>query len=115
MEKYKATILITPPSQIVLMLTDSGFKAAHFARIKFVICGGYLVHERIKTAMQKILPNGKFIIVYGLTEFAGAISNTFLHDKLNSVGTLTSGTMMKVNNTEHLPGMKIKFDILGDR
>lgn len=93
--KNRIQILLTPPSQMALLLNDPNLKASDLESLLFYYCGGSHVPQEMSAAMSKLLVNGIVIVGYGLSEVAGIIAMTDAKEKC-STGQLGFGVKIKI-------------------
>lgn len=71
-EKFKITNMLTPPSQMALMLKSPAIKTANLSSMTKYYCGGSAVSFSALTAIQDYFPNSVIKVVYGMTEISSA-------------------------------------------
>lgn len=71
-EKYKISTILTPPSQMALMLKSPAIKTTDLSSISKYYCGGSAVPFPNLTSIQKYFRNTTIKVIYGMSEIAGA-------------------------------------------
>ncbi|CAD7089736.1 unnamed protein product [Hermetia illucens] len=95
-ERYRVTSIITPPSQLALMLQCPNIKTRDLSSLRDYHCGGSLVSPALCGEMEEYLPNGRISVVYGSTEIGGAVSTNMNPFKSGSVGKLVDNVQVKI-------------------
>ncbi|XP_058815928.1 uncharacterized protein LOC131679252 [Topomyia yanbarensis] len=95
LEKYPIRCFLTPPAYAHLLLRDPRAKTAKWSSIAVWSIGGSFVPEKIRCAIDNVLPNGKTCIGYGNSETAGATFDMW-KQKPNSVGLLMPNFNAKI-------------------
>jgi 4-coumarate--CoA ligase len=97
-EQYKGSILITPPSQVAMMLQSPVLKLADLSSVRLQVVVGGFMDESMRKAMQEQLLYGALVVTYGMTEVASIISLTMPFQKFsNSSGRINPNFKMKVS------------------
>lgn len=97
-EQYKVNVMITPPSQIAMLLQSPWLKLADLSSMRLHLVGGGFLDESLRKSMQDHLLYGGLIVSYGMTEMAGLISYTVpFQAPSKSVGKIVPNTKLKVN------------------
>lgn len=71
-EKFKVTNLMTPPSQMALMLKSPTIATWDLSSMKKYYCGGSAVSFSVLTDIRKYFKNSTIQVVYGMTEISSA-------------------------------------------
>jgi 4-coumarate--CoA ligase len=97
-EQYKVNVLITPPSQIAMLLQSPVIKLADLSSVRMQIVAGGFIDESLRKAMQEQLLYGAVLVSYGMTEVAGIIAVTAPFQPFtNSSGKITPNFKLKVS------------------
>lgn len=97
-EQYKVNVLVTPPSQIAMLVQAPILKLADLSSIRMHIVVGGFIDESLRTLMQEHILYGALLVTYGMTEVASMICLTEPFRKLsNSSGFITPNFKIKVN------------------
>lgn len=98
-EKYRVNVLISPPSQVAMLLQSPWLKLADLSSIRLHLIVGGFMDEGLRKAMQDHLLYGALLVTYGMTEMAGLIALTQpFQSASNSVGKIVPNTKMKVRH-----------------
>ncbi|GAB0090743.1 AMP-binding, conserved site [Sergentomyia squamirostris] len=95
LKEYPVTLVINSPSQVAELVNSPLIEKDTMAKVKCMMCGGGLVTQELADSVKPYLPNGVFVIGYGMTE-TGGISALFVPTSKVSVGTLTVGVTVKI-------------------
>lgn len=93
---YKVEGLLTPPSQMALLLNEESLCAADLDSVTEYLCGGSHVQPEMARQMNGMLCNGMVRIGYGMSEIGGVASMTTTAEDLDCVGQLCNGMQLKV-------------------
>ena len=97
-EKYKVNVVLTPPSQVALLVQSPVLKLADLSSLRMYLVGGGFITETLRETLQDHLLYGALIVTYGMTEIAGLASSTMPFQKAsNSSGKISPNTKLKVN------------------
>lgn len=96
-EKYRVSIIISPPSQAGLVLQNSKTKTTDFTSMRLYMTGGSVVPLTYQMQINELLKNGRNIVAYGMTEICGmaTATNEYFH-KYGTVGQVVPGVFIKV-------------------
>lgn len=94
-EKYKVTTVMSPPSQLGLILQSPLVEKINLSSVTSYFCGGSPVPNYFIEQMNKLLKNGKVIVAYGLSEIAGICTMNNSGIK-TSIGQLAPMVLMKI-------------------
>ena len=83
-EKEKATILLSVPTLILMILSSPEFKQEKIDSLRHIVLGGAPVSEAHMLLMKSKIPNAGFYIVYGLSEMS-PVSVTLKDDTIEHV------------------------------
>lgn len=101
-EQYRVNALLTPPSQVAMLIQSPWIKLADLSSIRIHLIGGGFMDESLRKSMQDHLLYGALIVSYGMTELAGLIAFTQpFQSASNSVGKIVPNTKMKVRKRAH--------------
>lgn len=97
-ELYKVTVIISPPSQVALIVRSPALKLADLSSVRlYMVGGGYLV-DHLRKSLQDHLLYGVLLVTYGMTEIAGLVSITVPFQNISdSVGKISINTKVKVS------------------
>jgi 4-coumarate--CoA ligase len=96
-EKYKINIVLTPPSQVAMLVQSPVLKLADLSTVRIYLVGGGSLAESLRTTLQDHLLYGTSIFTYGMTEIAGLVSSTTPFQKAsNSSGKISPNMKIKV-------------------
>lgn len=96
-EQYRVNIMITPPSQVAMLLQSPWLKLADLSSLRVHLVGGGFLDESLRKTMQDHLLYGALLVSYGMTEMAGLVSFTLpFQAASNSVGKIVPNTKLKV-------------------
>lgn len=98
-EKYEVTMVVTPPSQLGLLLHSPIIKKADLSSIRLYFCGGSTVPQHFLDQMNSLLKNGISCNGYGMTEIGGGIAGN-ITGKKSSVGFLMANIDVKIISEE---------------
>ncbi|CAD7089735.1 unnamed protein product [Hermetia illucens] len=102
-EKYRVTSILTPPSQLAMMLQCPDIKTRDLSSLREYLCGGSFVAPTLCDKMEEHLPNGKMIVAYGSTEMGGLCTMNVNPSKYGSVGKLVDNLQMKIVDDDGVP------------
>lgn len=60
------------------------------------MCGGSKAPFEVCEEFNRYLPNGKMVVIYGMTEIGGAVSVAVIQHNCNSEGKLSHGIQVKI-------------------
>lgn len=114
-ERYKVNAVLTPPSQVAMLVQSPVLKLADLSSIRMYLVGGGFMPSHLRQAIQDHLLYGALIVTYGMTEIGGLISTTLPFQKpSNSVGKITPNMKLKVG--ESLSSIiDLNLEIFSDR
>ncbi|KAG5676094.1 hypothetical protein PVAND_005948 [Polypedilum vanderplanki] len=96
-EQYKASVLLTPPSQIAMLLQSPFLKLADLSSVRLHVVAGGFIDESMRKSMQGHLLYGALLVTYGMTEVASIISITAPLQKFsNSSGKINPNFKLKI-------------------
>lgn len=91
-------VVLTPPSQVALLVQSPVLKLADLSSLRMYLVGGGFITETLRETLQDHLLYGALIVTYGMTEIAGLASSTMPFQKAsNSSGKISPNTKLKVN------------------
>lgn len=93
-KKYKVNTLLTPPSQLILILNSPELDSSCLESVNEWLCGGSHLSRQFAEQMNTHLNNGRVRILYGCSEIAGIASGTI--SNYDSVGKLSQGLSLKI-------------------
>ncbi|CAD7089737.1 unnamed protein product [Hermetia illucens] len=102
-EKYRVTSILTPPSQLALMLQCPDIKTRDLSSLREYLCGGSFVAPALCDKMEEYLPNGRMTVAYGSTEIGGICNINMNPFKYGSVGKLVHNFQMKIVDDNGIP------------
>lgn len=88
-DKHKVKTVFSSPSHLAFMTQQNIHNTVQEWRV-----GGSKVSPSLCEAMNKLLPNGRVVLVYGSSEMGGIVSQS--EDNYDSVGRLTQGITAKI-------------------
>lgn len=94
-EKYKVTTILSPPSQLGIIVQSPLIKQANLASVSAYFSGGSTVPDHFVEQMNKLLKNGKVFVTYALSEIAGLCTLNYSGMK-SSIGQLAPMILMKI-------------------
>lgn len=96
-EQYKVNAVLSPPSQVAMMLHSPVLKLADLSSIRLWMFAGGAVEKSLRKAWQDHLLYGSIIVTYGMTELGGlaAITDVFPISN-NSSGRLVPNLKIKI-------------------
>lgn len=98
-EKYKVNVLLTPPSQVAILVQSPVVKLADLSSVRLYLIGGGFLAQNLRTALQDLLLYGSIIFTYGMTEIGGMAASTLPFQKpSNSSGKISLNTKLKVKD-----------------
>lgn len=95
-ETYKITYVINSPYQILLTLKSDLMKNADLSSVKYYYVAGSIVPSELPANMEKFLPNGKILPVYGMSEITRISLATLEYRRYASVGQLWKRSTVKI-------------------
>lgn len=96
-ERYKVNVLLTPPSQVAMLVQSPVIKLADLSTVRMYLVGGGFLAQNLRTTLQEHLLYGAMIFTYGMTEIGGIAAATILFQKqTNSSGKISPNTKLKV-------------------
>lgn len=96
-EKYKVTLALNPPHQVVLMMKNERFNKTDLSSLKHQFIGGSKVPLYLKQEMTRLVPNCEVYVGYGMSETAGAISIDYpASNEKDTIGKLANGVQAKI-------------------
>lgn len=110
-EKYKVTGLISASHQMVLTVKCAAIATTDLSSVKHFIVGGSKVPLEPSKNIQKHLPNGSVLIVYGISEIFGLIAMNVRGVENEAVGQLVHGVRVKIVDDD---GNRLGIDRVGE-
>lgn len=98
-ERYKANIILCPPSQIALTLTSERLPACDLSSIELVMVGGSAVPYSLVEKFKQFATNATFLTGYGMSEVCNWIAYHEMEPS-DSVGQLGSNIEVKIINDD---------------
>lgn len=96
-EKYKISVVMTPPSQVALLSQSPVLKLADLSSVRLYLIAGGFLSESLRVSLQDHLLYGTIIVTYGMTELGRLASLTQPFQKpSNSSGKVAPNVMLKV-------------------
>lgn len=98
-EKYKVEIVITPPSQVALLLQSPEAKLADLSSIRLYSIGGGFLPKSLRDDLQDRLPKSIVSVSYGMTELGGVsygVAIPSLQKSSHFSGKIAPNVMLKV-------------------
>lgn len=96
-EKYKVTWILNAPHHVVMIMNSDRFEKTDFSSIRYFTVGGSKVPFHVKNELNRRLPNGEVVIVYGMSEIGGIITYDFpITRGKDIVGRLCDGIRAKI-------------------
>ncbi|XP_053699096.1 uncharacterized protein LOC128746070 [Sabethes cyaneus] len=95
MQQYPINNVFTPPSYIHLLMRHKRTKTVDWSNLKTWTFGGSLVSEEIRNYVDALLPNGRSIDGYGVSEL-GPVAVDLFGRRSHSVGQLLSNVSGKI-------------------
>lgn len=106
-EQYRVNIVLTPPSQVAMLVQSPVYKLADLSSIRLYLVGGGFLAQHLRETLQDHLLYGALIMVYGMTEMAGIVTSTQPFQKpSNSVGKIMPNMKIKVSQV-YFVGMSV--------
>lgn len=110
-EKYKVTGLISASHQMVLTVKCAAMATTDLSSVRHFIVGGSKVPLESSMTLQKYLPNGLVLNVYGMSEIFGLIAMNVLGVENEAVGQLVHGARVKIVDDD---GNRLGIDRVGE-
>lgn len=102
-ERYKANVVLTPPSQVAMLVQSPVLKLADLSTIRTFLVGGGFLAQHLREAIQDHLLYGTIVMTYGMTEVGTIIAATLpFQNPSNSVGKITPNMQIKVKKFKNL-------------
>lgn len=96
-EQYKVSVVLTPPSQVAMLVQSPVAQLADLSTIRMYLVGGGFIPPHLRESLQDILLYGALVVTYGMTEVCSIISSTAPFQKpSNSTGKIMPNTKLKV-------------------
>lgn len=95
MQQYPITNMITQPSYAQALLRHKRAKTVDWSNLVSWSFGGSFVSEDIRNSVDNLLPNGRSVITYGVSEI-GAIAVDLFGRRTNSAGQLLPNVSAKI-------------------
>ncbi|XP_037920264.1 luciferin 4-monooxygenase-like [Hermetia illucens] len=95
-EQYRITSILTPPSQLAMMVECPEIKTKDLSSLREYLCGGSFVAPALCDKMAEYLQNGRITVVYGSTEAGGGCTMNVNPYKYGSVGKLIHNFQMRI-------------------
>ena len=103
LKRLKPTILIAGPAHVAPCLQQNLFQGVDFSDMRFAVLSGTTVPTTLSTAFEELLPNGKVLQAWGMTELQfGACSrpSDSRAVRFETIGRATPGTELRVADGE---------------
>jgi len=101
--KHKCTHMVVVPTMIIQILKSKLFRPSYFESLKICISAGAAATETQMKDFQALLPNVKFVGLYGMSEMA-PITMTGLDDSLETIATTVGkpvhGVELKISDPD---------------
>lgn len=96
-EQYNVTFAFNAPHQVGLILKNERFTKTNLSSLMYQMIGGSKVPFHLKADLNRHLPNGSVIVVFGLSETGGFLTMDFPPTKeKDTIGRLITGCLAKV-------------------
>jgi cyclohexanecarboxylate-CoA ligase/acyl-CoA synthetase len=103
LKRTKPTVLIAGPAHIAACMQQNLFDGVDLASIRFAVLSGTTVPTWLSRAFEAMLPNGKVLQAWGMTELQfGACSRTSdsADIRFGTIGRATPGTQLRVADAQ---------------
>lgn len=94
-ERFKVTIVLSPPSQIAMTLAEDRIHKSDLSSIQLYMSGGSPVPYNLVEKFKKFAPNAVFVVGYGMSEVCVWVAHKEL-ESTNSVGQLDVNVEVKI-------------------
>lgn len=99
-EKYSVNMVLTPPSQVAMLVQSPVLKLADLSSVRAYLVGGGALPETLRASLQDHLLYGAIVFTYAMTEVGEVISSTLPFQKAsNSSGKITANKKLKVKDS----------------
>ncbi|XP_053699103.1 uncharacterized protein LOC128746077 [Sabethes cyaneus] len=95
MQHYPVNIVCISPSYIHLLMRDKRTKTMDWSYLKVWVFVGSYVSENIRNYFDDLLPNGRSVIIYGLSE-TGTVAGDLFGRRSHSTGQLLPNVSAKI-------------------
>lgn len=97
-ERYKVNVVLTPPSQVALLVRSPVLKLADLSSIRVYLVGGGYLSPNLRKTVQEHLLYGTILVTYGMTELGGLVSVTLpFQPPSSSSGKVSPNTQVKAS------------------
>lgn len=97
-EQYKINVVLTPPSQVAMLLQSPLLQFADLSSLRLYLVAGGFLDANLRRSMQDYILYGALIVTYGMTEIGGLISMTAPFQKpSNACGKIMPNSKLKVS------------------
>lgn len=113
LEKYRVTALFLPTTVVMKLLECPSSRSTDLSSIERLYVGGSAVPKSMEHQVNRLLPNGRFSMIYGMSEMAGYVMLNTHRNASKTIGRLGQGVRMRVaNETGELCGPNEDGEIL---
>lgn len=95
-DTYRVSTTLIPMYTVSLMLQCPAIDAFDLSSMKKLFCGGSVISDLHCHRLDKYIPNGSILLVYGMTETAGMVTHGVLGDRDAAVGLLLPGQHIRI-------------------
>lgn len=98
-EKFKVTQVQLTPADVTLLLEYLKTETADLSSVRILSAGGWFMSEHAIRAIESKLPNGRVMLLYGMTEVCGIITRGAIDEDApttSSVGRICINTQAKI-------------------
>lgn len=106
LKTFKPTMLVAGPAHVGPCLQLGLFEGVDLADLRVAVLSGSTVPPQLSAAFEKLLPNGKVLQAWGMTELQfGACSrpSDSAEIRFNTIGRATPGTELRVASADGTP------------
>lgn len=96
-ERYKVNVVLTPPTQVAMLVQSPVLQLADLSTIRMFLVGGGFCAQHLRQSIQDHLLYGAIVVTYAMTEVANVMASTVPFQKAsNSVGKIGPNICLKV-------------------
>lgn len=99
-ERYRVNVVVTPPSQVAMLVQSPVLKLADLSSVRLYMVGGGFIPQHLRQTLQDHLLYGALLVTYGMTEIGGLVAATLpFHPASNSSGKISPNTKIKATKS----------------
>lgn len=100
-EQYRVNALITPPTQVAMLLQSPVLKLADLSSVRMWLFVGGFADESLRKGLQDHLLYGSIVVTYGMTELGPLAAATGAFERISSSsGKLSPNYKVKVGKLQ---------------